>query len=220
MTTQKTLRQLLDEHITAGHLTYDQADDISVAPRWSFSIQEALYYLAGVIIAVGVVRLFVAVLEDASEVSISSLRIIQQDLIQDDPYVTYYVFDGHKLIGTSSFGRANQLNGIQITYWVRKSYQNLGIGKWLFQEMRDHAFYVWNYDFVEIHTDSANTGSQALALGAGGLEWFRYDYETSAWGSTGEMIVWGIDHPAIKFEKRVNKLIVGQLHRPNYGSLG
>jgi len=148
------------------------------------------------------------------------LRIIQQDLIQDDPYVTYYVFDGHKLIGTTSFGRANQLNGIQITYWVRKSYQNLGIGKWLFQEMRDHAFYVWNYDFVEIHTDSANTGSQALAVGAGGLEWFRYDYETSAWGSTGEMIVWGIDHPAIKFEKRVNKLIVGQLHRPNYGSLG
>lgn len=147
------------------------------------------------------------------------LRIIQQDLSQLEPDITYYVFDRNKLIGTTSFGWANQINGIQITYWVRKSYQNLGIGKWLFQEMRDHAFYVWNYDFVEIHTDSANTGSQALAVGAGGQEWFRYDYETKAWGASGEMIVWGIDHPAIKFEKRVNRMIIGQLHRPNFGSV-
>lgn len=76
MTTQKTLRQLLDEHITAGHLTHDQADDLSSAPRWSFNIQEALYYLAGLIIAVGVVRLFIAVLEDASEISISSFLYV------------------------------------------------------------------------------------------------------------------------------------------------
>ena len=76
MTTQKTHRQLLDEHIASGHLTREQADDISSAPRWSFSLQEALYYLAGLIIAVGVVRLFIAVLEDASEISISSFLYV------------------------------------------------------------------------------------------------------------------------------------------------
>ena len=148
------------------------------------------------------------------------LRIIQGDIRAKEPFTTYYVFDKSKVIGTTSFGEANQINGIQITYWVRKSYQNKGIGKWLFEEMRDHAFYVLKYDFVELHTDSANQGSQALALGAGGQEWFRYNYETSAWGASGEMIVWGIDHPAIKFERKLNKTIVGNLHRPSYGSLG
>lgn len=148
------------------------------------------------------------------------LPIIQEDLQQEKPFLTYYLFDGRKVIGTASFGKANQLNGVQITYWIRKSYQGIGLGKWLFQEMKDHAFLVLNYDFVEVHTDSSNLASIKMALDAGGQEWFRYDYETSAWDASKEMIVWGIDHPAIKFENKVNKLVVGQLHRPSFGSLG
>jgi RimJ/RimL family protein N-acetyltransferase len=146
--------------------------------------------------------------------------IIQEDLQQESPFLTYYLFDKHRVVGTASFGKASQINGIQITYWIRKSYQGLGLGTWLIQEMKDHALLVLNYDFVEIHTDSSNLGSIRMALGAGAQEWFRYEYETKAWGASGEMIVWGIDHPAIKFEKRVNRTIVGQLHRPSFGSLG
>lgn len=146
--------------------------------------------------------------------------IIQEDLQQKSPFLTYYLFDKHKVVGTASFGKASQINGIQITYWIRKSYQGLGLGAWLIQEMKDHALLVLNYDFVEIHTDSENLGSIKLALGAGAQEWFRYDYETKAWGASGEMIVWGIDHPSLRFERKVNQLIVGQLHRPSFGSLG
>lgn len=148
------------------------------------------------------------------------LPVIQEDLQQESPYLTYYLFDGKRVIGTASFGKASQLNGIQITYWIRKSYQGLGIGRWLVKEMLDHAFHILKYDFVEIHTDASNLGSIKLVLDAGGQEWFRYEYESAAWGASKEMIVWGIDHPAIKFENKVNKLVVGQLHRPTFGSLG
>lgn len=66
MEQEKTQRQLLDDLVFRGAITANEADDISYAPRWSFSIRELVTYLASLIVAVGVIRLLAAAFEDAS----------------------------------------------------------------------------------------------------------------------------------------------------------
>jgi hypothetical protein len=137
MTTQKTVQQLLDEHIAAGHLTHEQADDILEAPRWSFSMQEALYYLAGVIIAVGVVRLFIAVLEDASEISISSFLYVVAVAFAG---VAWWAEKGAEI--RRRFGEVCELaselsaafaTGVLVTYlWTESEWTGIAIGSVFF----------------------------------------------------------------------------------------
>jgi len=66
MEQDKTQRQLLDDLVSNGVISADQADNISYAPRWSFSVRELVTYLASLIIAVGVIRLLVLAFDDAS----------------------------------------------------------------------------------------------------------------------------------------------------------
>ena len=63
----RTQRELLEDLVRQGALSTDQANDISDAPRWSFSIRELVTYLASLIIAAGVIRLLALAFEDASE---------------------------------------------------------------------------------------------------------------------------------------------------------
>lgn len=67
MKQELTQRELLDHLVASGVLTSNQADDIAVAPRWSFSLRELVSYLAALIIAAGVIRLLVLAFRDASE---------------------------------------------------------------------------------------------------------------------------------------------------------
>ena len=62
----RTQRELLEDLVRQGALTSSQADDISDAPRWSFSIRELVTYLASLIIAAGVIRLLALAFKDAS----------------------------------------------------------------------------------------------------------------------------------------------------------
>lgn len=68
----RTQRELLDDLVRQGALTSSQADDISDAPRWSFSIRELVTYLASLIIAAGVIRLLALAFKDASEGAIAA----------------------------------------------------------------------------------------------------------------------------------------------------
>ena len=71
MKQQKTQHQILEQLVTEQRLTQEQADNIYYAPRFSFSIRELVTYLAGLIIATGVIRVIAFAFEDASEISIS-----------------------------------------------------------------------------------------------------------------------------------------------------
>ena len=71
MEQQKTQHQILEQLVTEQRLTQEQADTIYYAPRFSFSIRELVSYLAGLIIATGVIRVIAFAFEDASEMSIS-----------------------------------------------------------------------------------------------------------------------------------------------------
>lgn len=72
MEQSKTQRQLLDELVARGAITAEHADDISSAPRWTFSVRELVTYLASLIIAAGVFRLLALALEDASAATIAT----------------------------------------------------------------------------------------------------------------------------------------------------
>ena len=58
--------QLVDSLVANGRLSEIEADQILSAPRISFAVRELLYYLAALIVTVGVVRLVIVVFSDAS----------------------------------------------------------------------------------------------------------------------------------------------------------
>ena len=72
MEQQKTQHQILEQLVTEQKLSQQLADDIYYAPRFSFSIRELVSYLAGLIIATGVIRVIAVAFEDASQLSISA----------------------------------------------------------------------------------------------------------------------------------------------------
>lgn len=70
MEQMKTHQELLDELVHAHVITQDKADELAFAPRIAFSVRELVTYLAGLIIAVGVIRIISVAFEDASQMSV------------------------------------------------------------------------------------------------------------------------------------------------------
>jgi hypothetical protein len=65
--------ELLNNLVTRGAISRNEADDIRDAPEWSVGIKELVSYLAALIIAVGVIRTVAVALEDASKTSIAMI---------------------------------------------------------------------------------------------------------------------------------------------------
>lgn len=65
-----TQRQILDELVASGRLSGDEARRVAQAPMWNFSVRELVGYLAGLIIAAGVVQVIAVVFEDASRYAV------------------------------------------------------------------------------------------------------------------------------------------------------
>jgi hypothetical protein len=70
MAQSPTQRQILDELVESNRLTDDEARRISSAPIWNFSVRELVGYLAGLIIASGVVQIIAVVFQDASRYAV------------------------------------------------------------------------------------------------------------------------------------------------------
>lgn len=68
-----SLPETLNNHVSSGVLTEEQALHILHAPRWSYTPRELLSYLAVLIITVGVIRTVAAALVDVSETAIATL---------------------------------------------------------------------------------------------------------------------------------------------------
>lgn len=71
-----TQRHVLADLVSAGRLTSAEAESVASAPRMSLPVREIVSYLAGLIVLVGVVRLIVAVLEDASKIAIAAVLYV------------------------------------------------------------------------------------------------------------------------------------------------
>lgn len=70
MAQSPTQRQILEELVESGRLTDEESRRISSAPVWQFSVRELVGYLAGLIIAAGVVQIIAVVFEDASKYAV------------------------------------------------------------------------------------------------------------------------------------------------------
>ena len=64
---RQTQRELFDDLISRGTLTKEQVNEIRTAPIWNVPVRELLGYLAGLIIAAGVIQIISVVFEDASK---------------------------------------------------------------------------------------------------------------------------------------------------------
>lgn len=74
--TRTNQRSVLESLVNAGRLTQVEADSVASAPRFTLAVREIVSYLAGLIVLVGVIRLIVAVLEDASKIAIAAVLYI------------------------------------------------------------------------------------------------------------------------------------------------
>lgn len=65
-----SLPDVLEELVSGNHLSPEDSKRILKAPRFSFDVRELLYYLAALIVTVGVVRLVVVIFSDASTMAV------------------------------------------------------------------------------------------------------------------------------------------------------
>lgn len=64
---RRTQREIFEDLVASGTLRKEQVAEIRTAPLWSVSVRELLGYLAGLIIAAGVIQIISVVFEDASK---------------------------------------------------------------------------------------------------------------------------------------------------------
>jgi len=65
---RSSLPEVLEELVSGNRLAPEDSKRILKAPRFSFDIRELLYYLAALIVTVGVVRLVVVIFSDCCTV--------------------------------------------------------------------------------------------------------------------------------------------------------
>ena len=72
MDRDETLGEYLDALVGSGRLTNDEARRIRTASRWRLEVREVVSYLGAAIVGVGMVRLVIALFEDASLLAIAA----------------------------------------------------------------------------------------------------------------------------------------------------
>ena len=74
--TERTQKEIVERLVADRRLSNAEGDELLRAPRIVLSFRETIGYLAAVIIAVGVVRLAVALFDEASDVLIATLLYV------------------------------------------------------------------------------------------------------------------------------------------------
>jgi RimJ/RimL family protein N-acetyltransferase len=117
-------------------------------------------------------------------------RWINHHVDVPEPYESYSVFLGSKMVGFFSYGPAADLWGVQLCYWVRKGYEGNGIATTITEFLSVKAFYFKGFSYVEIHVDTKNLASRKVPEKLG----FEIDEEYSCTPhgakETGRMLVY------------------------------
>lgn len=125
-----------------------------------------------------------------------------------------------QLIAFGTSGQSTFSDGVQVTYWVRRSFAGKGIGRWLVNEMVDHLFYVRNRSIIEIHTDALNIASAKIPHSLGFFPINTY-LQSKNFGtrSSKEMTVWAKVNPRLTVSSHLQHLRVGRMHKDSYANL-
>lgn len=151
-------------------------------------------------------------IEKYSEKAIQKTMII--DITQPLPNEHFVVEYLGQLIAFGTSGRSSFAEGVQITYWVRRSFSGQGIGSWLVSEMISHIFLVRNKSIIEIHTDRLNTASARIPKKLGFTPINQY-VQTKNFGdkSSKEMTVWVKLSPRVTVSSNLERFRVGRMHK-------
>lgn len=151
-------------------------------------------------------------IEKYSEKAIQKTVII--DITQPLPNEHFVVEYLGQLIAFGTSGRSSFAEGVQITYWVRRSFSGQGIGSWLVSEMVSHIFLVRNKSIIEIHTDRLNTASARIPKKLGFTPINQY-VQTKNFGdkSSKEMTVWVKLSPRVTVSSNLERFRVGRMHK-------
>jgi RimJ/RimL family protein N-acetyltransferase len=141
-------------------------------------------------------------------------KTVVMDITQPLPNEHFVVEYLGQLIAFGSVGKSSFIEGVQITYWVRRSFSGQGIGSWLVSEMISHIFLVRNRSIIEIHTDRLNTASASIPKKLGFTPINQYT-QTKNFGdkSSKEMTVWVKLSPRVTVSSNLEKLRVGRMHK-------
>lgn len=147
-----------------------------------------------------------------SELAVKKTVVI--DITQPLPNEHFVVEYLGQLIAFGSVGKSSFIEGVQITYWVRRSFSGQGIGSWLVSEMISHVFLVRNRSIIEIHTDRLNTASARIARKLGFTPINQY-LQTKNFGdkSSKEMTVWVKLSPKVTISSDLSRLRVGRMFK-------
>jgi RimJ/RimL family protein N-acetyltransferase len=141
-------------------------------------------------------------------------KTVVMDITQPLPNEHFVVEYLGQLIAFGSVGKSSFIEGVQITYWVRRSFSGQGIGSWLVTEMISHIFLVRNRSIIEIHTDRLNTASARIPKKLGFTPINQYK-QTKNFGdkSSKEMTVWVKLSPRVTISSDLSRLRVGRMFK-------
>lgn len=154
-------------------------------------------------------------IETFSEKAIQKTVVI--DITRSLPNEHFVVEYLGQLIAFGSSGKSTFSDGVQVTYWVRRSFAGQGVGRWLVNEMIDHLFYVRNRSIIEIHTDAFNIASAKIPRSLGFFPLNTY-LQTKNFGSRSskEMTVWVKVNPRLTVSSHLQHLRIGRMHKDAY----
>lgn len=141
-------------------------------------------------------------------------KTVVMDITQPFPHEHFVVEYLGQLIAFGSSGKSSFAEGVQVTYWVRRSFSGQGIGTWLVSEMLSYLFFVRNRSIVEIHTDRLNTASAKIPISLG-FSPINYYTQSKNYGvkSSKEMTVWVKLNPRVTVSSNLQKLRVGRMFK-------
>lgn len=141
-------------------------------------------------------------------------KTVVMDITQPLPHEHFVVEYLGKLIAFGSSGKSSFSEGVQITYWVRRSFSGMGVGTWLVNEMMNHIFLVRNRSIIEIHTDRLNTASASIPIKLGFTAINEYmQTKNSGYKSSKEMTVWVKLSPRVTVSSNLERFRLGRMHK-------
>jgi RimJ/RimL family protein N-acetyltransferase len=106
------------------------------------------------------------------------------------PFQAYGAFYGKHLLGFFTYGRAGDLLGTQICYYVSKDCSSRGIASEVTSVLVEKAFSLIGFDYVELHIDKHNEPSKKVAKKSGFSLVKAYQSPKIGSHGTGNMELW------------------------------
>ena len=116
-----------------------------------------------------------------------------------EPFNSYGAFYKGRLLGFFNYCPAGDYLGVQICYYVSEHCAQRGIATLVTETMVEKAFLLGGFEYVELHIDTKNLGSQRVAEKLGFQSVVDYTCPKSGSRGSGKMQVWVKINPRSRY---------------------